>query len=238
MKFTPMIDYASPTFIKRNHFMKRFSLAVAFVAILSAFVSAQKAANDYDKGEVFVGYSSHVYVDDPCPCVSVTERGFDTSGVYNFHRYWGVKADASVTASGTVSQSFVPGFGNPTNAPVSYKQRIYVSTFTAGVQLKNNSKGGRFKPFAHALFGVGRLQSKVTDISCTTPNNCTYVPPNVVHNGFAVILGVGLDINVSKRIAVRAAQLDLSGITGSPSPSYFSGGSNDFRFAAGVVFKF
>lgn len=216
--------------------MKKIKL-ILFIAVLSCPMFAQQQ-DEYNKGEIFAGYSSHIYVDDPGPLITVTGRGFDTSGVYNFHRYWGIKADASVTASGTVSSSFVPGFGNPTNAPVSYKQKLYVSTFTAGVQLKDNSKDGRFKPFAHALFGVGRLQSKVTDISCTTPSNCSNVPPNVVHNGFAVILGAGLDINVSKHIAVRAVQLDLSGISGSPSPSYFSGGSNDLRFASGIVFRF
>ena len=218
--------------------MKKLALIFAFTIISSTFVMAQKPVDDYDKGEVFVGYSSHLYVDDPGPLINVTSRGINTSAVYNFHRYWGVKADASISFSRTVSQSFVPGVDNPTMARVSYSQQLNVSTFTVGIQLKDNEKDNRFKPFAHALAGVGRLENKVRNAVCTSVSNCSNVPPNEVSTGFALLLGGGLDIKLNHRIDIRAVQLDLSGIYGDSNAVYFRGGSNDFRFGAGVVFKF
>lgn len=216
--------------------MKKIKLFL-FVAVLSCPMFAQQQ-DEYDKGEVFVGYSSHFYVDDPGPLLSVTSRGFDAAGVYNFHRKLGIKVDVSVSASGKDSADFVPGFNNPTNSPVRYTQQLYVSTYTAGLQLKDNSKDQRFKPFAHALVGVGRLESKVTNVFCTTVSNCSNVPPNEVSTGFAMLLGAGLDIKVHRRIDIRALQLDISHISGGNNPVYFRGGSTDFRFASGIVFKF
>jgi hypothetical protein len=215
----------------------RYFLALLFVTTGVTLAYGQNRT-DYDKGEVFVGYSSHIYVDDPGPLINVTSRGIDGSGVYNFHRYFGIKFDAAVSMSPTVSRNFVPGFNNPTNAPVSYSQKLYVSTFTAGIQLKDNARDKRIKPFVHALFGAGRLENKVTNISCTTVSNCSNVPLNEVSTGFAFLLGGGLDIKLNKRIDIRVAQLDLSGISGGSNAVYFRGGSNDFRFAAGIVFKF
>jgi hypothetical protein len=123
-------------------------------------------------------------------------------------------------------------------ARVAYSQRLNVSTFTAGIQLKDNARDKRFKPFAHALFGAGRLESKVTNVVCTTVSNCSNVPPNEVSTGFAALLGGGLDIKLNRRIDIRAVQLDLSGISGGNDAVYFRGGSSDFRFGAGIVFKF
>ena len=214
----------------------KYIFALLLLSGLVAVASGQDQT-DRDKGEVFVGYASHFYVDDPGPPLSVTSRGVDVSGVYYIRRYIGIKGDVSISTSPTDSHNFVPGFGNPTQASVSYSQKLNVSTFTAGIQLKD-SKQSRFRPFAHALFGAGRLENKVTNISCTTVNNCTYVPPNETSTGFAMLLGGGLDIKISKRVDVRALQLDISSINGGKNAVYFRGGSIDFRFGAGFVFKF
>ena len=217
--------------------MKYIFIIMLLISGLVAVASGQDKT-DRDKGEIFVGYTSHFYVDDPGPPVSVTSRGVDVSGVYYLRRYIGIKGDVSISASPTASQNFVPGFGNPTNAPVSYSQKLNVSTFTAGIQLKDSAKESRFRPFAHALFGAGRQENKVTNISCTTVNNCTYVPLNETSTGFATLLGVGLDIKISKRVDVRALQIDVSSIHGGKNAVYFRGGSIDFKFGAGFVFKF
>lgn len=219
-----------------NLFMK-YIFVLLFLTVLTAMVSGQNEP-DRDKGEVFVGYTSHIYLDDPGPLINVTSRGVNVSGVYYLRRYIGIKGDAAVSASSTESTRFIPGFDNPTRAAVSYSQKIIVSTYTAGIQLKDSSRESRFRPFVHALFGAGRLENKVTNISCTTVSNCTNVPPNETSTGFALLLGGGLDIKVSKRIDVRAIQLDLSGISGGSNATYFRGGSSDLRFAAGIVFKF
>ncbi|MGH9948662.1 MAG: hypothetical protein ACRD6X_15905 [Pyrinomonadaceae bacterium] len=215
----------------------KYFVLILFFFVFSTVVSGQNQT-DRDKGEIFVGYTSHFFVDDPGPPLTVTSRGVEVAGVYYLRRYIGIKADASITTSSTASFNFVPGFDNPTNAAVSYQQKISVSTYTAGVQFKDSSRQSRFRPFAHALFGAGRLENKVTNISCTTVSNCSNVPPNETSTGFALLLGGGLDIKINKHFDVRAAQLDLSGIAGGKNAVFFRGGSNDFKFGAGIVFKF
>lgn len=76
-------------------------------------------------------------------------------------------------------------------------------------------RGERLTGFAHALFGVEHIRGG-----------------SLSETGFAMGLGGGLDINVSRRIAIRAVQVDYV-------PNRFFGEwFHDARAAAGVVIKF
>jgi hypothetical protein len=69
----------------------------------------------------------------------------------------------------------------------------------------------RFEPFVHALFGVVRQRNNVT-LSIHTETN----PSDEIltlrlrdnYSAFGAALGGGLDIRVSRHIAVRAIQVD------------------------------
>jgi len=82
------------------------------------------------------------------------------------------------------------------------------------------------RPFAHALFGGARFSVTTTvtgDISEEFSESQTK---------FAMVLGGGLDIDVSNRFAVRVIQADYL-------RTFFIERTQDtFRFSAGVVFKF
>ena len=88
----------------------------------------------------------------------------------------------------------------------------------------------RTKPvtaFAHALFGFGTLS-----LDCA---GCNFSS----NNKFAMAIGGGLDVNITRNVAIRAAQFDYVPIN--TSLNLNGGGSNYFRnsrFQAGVVFKF
>ena len=85
--------------------------------------------------------------------------------------------------------------------------------FTFGPRL--NYRSDRINAFTHFLAGGARL--KVGSTSDT---------------GFAMVLGGGVDVQVNQRIAIRVFQTDyvLERIGGVRS--------NDFRFSAGVNFRF
>lgn len=217
--------------------MKKTFLVLAIIAISTFVAAAQTAASDYTKGEFFAGYSNAFNVDDEGP-LYIIGHGVNLAGVYNVHRYIGIKADVSATTGKTTTWRFTPGFDNPTRAEVSYKQKFSTNNFTVGVQFKDNAEKTRFKPFAHVLVGVGQNKSKVTDVSCTTITNCQNVPPTETSTGFALVIGGGLDIKVSRRIDIRAVQLDLNAISPGRDATLFRGGTANFRFSTGVVFKF
>jgi hypothetical protein len=101
-------------------------------AVVNSIPAAQTTDEEYHKGEVYLGYSGAIVVDDEFGF----EGGVNVSGVYYFHRYIGAKADFSAT--------FQPISGGD--------HSLY--NLTGGVQFKDSSKSKKFKPFGHALAGV------------------------------------------------------------------------------------
>ena len=79
----------------------------------------------------------------------------------------------------------------------------------------------KFTPFAHALFG-GLHQSVATDSLATS-------------TGFTRAVGGGLDLNASRRLAVRLGQFDYEWVR---IPTQHLPSATGFRYSAGVVFKF
>ena len=200
--------------------------------IILACVSIAAAQSDYKKFELFGGYS-HNRVDtgigDADPSVSdiINERegfnGFEVSATGNLSRYFGIKGDLSghfKTKSFPIS-----------TASVDLNSRLY--NFLGGVQIKDNSTEGTFKPFAHALAGVAWARNRV-DFSngvCAAvfPSPC---PTDFTDSdtGFAAAIGGGIDIRASDRVSIRAIQVDYN------PTRLFGSTQHNFRFGVGIVF--
>jgi Outer membrane protein beta-barrel domain len=74
-------------------------------------------------------------------------------------------------------------------------------------------------PYVHALFGATRLSGSALQFSAA-------------ENAFAYALGGGVDVSTGKKVAIRLGQFDYVG-------SHFeSQNQNNFRYSAGIVFKF
>ncbi|MET0621983.1 MAG: outer membrane beta-barrel protein [Pyrinomonadaceae bacterium] len=184
--------------------MRRILTAVTLLLLLAPAALAQ---GEYNKWEFFGGYSglsfdniggdtSNPEVDDVLGEKN-TLRGFELSLTRNVHRYVGIKFDYSLhlredefslpAGSGTVDST--------------------VQNYLGGIQIKNNDKEGpRFKPFAHALFGVA-----VQKVDLDSPQLQTVFGISDFHaneTSFAMAFGGGIDIKLNKRIDVRAGQID------------------------------
>lgn len=212
--------------------MKKTFSVFLMTLIFGINIFAQKS-DDYAKKEFFAGYSSAIYVDDTA---GVVARGFNVSGVYNFTRHLGIKGDVSGTYDKTRTFSFVPGFDNPSQSEVGYKAKSSIYNYVGGIQYKNNSTKARFKPFAHAMTGVGQFRYEVRDQFCTTTSNCTNVPSSETDTGLALVFGGGLDVKVSRRVDIRLIQFDVNSIGFKRSISNRES-YNTFRFSAGIVFR-
>src|SRR5215212_3080469 len=142
----------------RGRFMVRKSglvLVSVFLGLLCASATMAQAS-DYRRFEFFAGYSHNRVdvgpvedfdTDDHLELSDVFDEregfnGFNASVVGNFSRYVGAKFDYSYH-----QKSF--DFG-PDNTMV----RLH--NILGGIQIKDNSSEGTWKPFAHALVGVGR----------------------------------------------------------------------------------
>jgi hypothetical protein len=118
-------------------------------------------------------------------------------------RRFGIKANVT---GHTKTQLFVDTFHGVAE-PNTVTERIY--NFLGGVQMKNNGKDARFKPFAHALVGAARYSRKEVVTSPVTLNN--YTNRGKVMS-FAMKLGGGIDLRVHRRIDLRLIEVNYNPI--------------------------
>jgi hypothetical protein len=216
---------------------KRLITALS-IAIISVVVASAQAVDDYKKGEFFVGYSNG-QVDTGLDSGSSLRdffrdranfNGVNASGVYNVSRYVGIKGDVSATYNNTrFSDTFVdPGTG--TTFTASFKTTNSLYNVVGGVQLKDNSREGTFKPFAHAMVGLGHVRTKVGDVVCTPVTLCPVVNDSFSDNGFTGVFGGGLDFRLNNSIQIRAIQVDYN-------PLWINSQvDHNLRIGAGIVF--
>ena len=119
--------------------------------------------------------------------------------------------------------------------------RTGLHNILGGIQVKDNSPETRWKPFAHALIGVGRTSADLTEFDNTLED--------FDDAGLAGVIGGGLDVRVSPRIDVRIFQVDYNpmhfdftdfgtaGIPGTPVlRDDLKRTLHNFRFGIGIVF--
>lgn len=214
--------------------MKKYILAACLAAISSVSAFAQTA--DYKKTEVFVGYSNNQVdtgVDSDESFGLIKEResfnGFNASGVYNVHRYFGIKADVSGAYNNKDFNFTVPGNGGVNRVSFDTNNSLY--NFLGGVQVKDNSSDARVKPFAHALVGAGHARTKVKNLVCPTGVDCAGISQTESETGLAGAFGGGIDIKLNDKIDIRAIQVDYNPI------KFDNGTQHNVRFGVGIVFK-
>ena len=202
--------------------------------IILACASIAAAQSDYKKFEFFGGYS-HNRVDtglgdeEPALADIINERegfnGFEVSATGNLSRYLGIKGDFSGHFKNKNFQ--IPGLPG---SNLDIDSRLF--NFLGGVQIKDNSTEGTFKPFAHALAGVAHARNSVdfNDVVCVAivPSPCS--PFTQSETGFAAAFGGGLDIRASDRISIRAIQVDYN------PTRLFDSTQHNFRIGVGIVF--
>jgi hypothetical protein len=202
--------------------------------IMIACASIAAAQSDYKKFEFFAGYSHNrvdtgIGDDDPDLQDIINERegfhGFELSATGNLSRYFGLKADFSGHFKNkSIQAPNIPG------SNVDVDSRLF--NFLGGVQIKDNSTEGAFKPFAHALAGVAHARNSVdfNNVFCVAifPSPCT--PFTESETGFAGAFGGGIDIRASDRISIRAIQVDYN------PTRLFDSTQHNFRFGVGILF--
>jgi hypothetical protein len=212
--------------------MKR-SFIVAGITLLSALAASATEGSQY---EVFLGYNYVRFNPNSDFIPSFNAHGGGGQFVYNFNRWLGGVVDVGAVNRGTLNTSTL-GFDST------------VLNFVAGPRVTwwNHS---RFQPFGQVLFG-GAYATTSTAVA-VIPAGSAIIPPgfNAVpgsettarvgfsNTGFAMLAGGGLDIRLSKHIAVRPIGADYYLMR---LPSAFTGNRsnrNNFRYSAGINFMF
>jgi opacity protein-like surface antigen len=200
------------------------------LVLILLFLTLSARAQETPKVEVFGGYS---FMRGDLDGISANLHGWNGSVTYNIDRVLGIKADFSghsgnktITAQVPV---VIPIIGTPfTNITFDLRPRDF--TFLFGPQVTYRKKQTVI-PFGHVLLGGVNRKVRV-------PLNATQTGATVVtfvtgsDTGFGAAIGGGLDLKVSKRVALRAFQVDylLSRVA--------SGTQHNLRLGTGLVLRF
>jgi opacity protein-like surface antigen len=197
-------------------------VVLAAMVLLPVVLMAQEAP----KAEIFGGYSLLRNSGNNL-------NGWDAQGTLNVAPHFGVTADFSgnYQTLGSVSPF--------TGTFISANQRLY--NFLVGPRV--STAAGRFSVFGHSLFGVAHSS---LGAGVTLPIIGGVSTGLTSANAFAMALGGGVDIELSRHVALRAGQLDYLYTRFSPTDAIstglfsnsLSGHQNSFRYSTGIVFRF
>jgi opacity protein-like surface antigen len=160
-------------------------------------------------------------------------NGWNAQGTMNVMPHLGITADVSGNYQTVGSLSPMSG------TFFSANQRLY--NFLVGPRL--STAFDRFSVFGHTLFGVAHSS---LGAGVTLPIIGGVSRRLTSANSFAMALGGGVDIEISRHLAIRAGQLDYLYTRFNPtdaiSTGFFSnslsGHQNSFRYSTGIVFRF
>ena len=157
--------------------------------------------------------------------------GWEGQGTFNFNRYLGVTADVSgtsVTPFGFSALGFSAGTYQRLN------NYLFGPTITANL--------GRSAVFAHALFGEAH-SSLGAGVSVPIIGGISTGLTSA--NAFAMAFGGGIDIGLTRHLAIRAVQVDYLRTQFNATDALTTGLSsslgnrqNSFRYSSGIVFRF
>ena len=193
------------------------------VFLLCAFVAG---ATDNPQMETYLGYSFVRFNPASGQIPSFNANGGNGQFVYNIYKWLGAVGDV-----GAVNQGGINGIIDTT-----------VVNFVAGPRIALHTHS-RFTPFGEVMFGgvYGTTSARVSALFpalARTPNFPVSARLNASEVVFAMMTGGGLDIKVSRSVAIRpiAADYYLTRV-----PDLLIRGTNNWhnwRLSAGVNFMF
>lgn len=183
--------------------MWRLSAVVVMIVLLCSMTYGQ----ENPRVEVFGGYQfARANTGLGIPGLNnFNLNGWNASATGYFNKYIGATADFG----GLYSTPKIMGL-------VGLNTKFHTFMFGPTARLTNPS---RLTPFAHALFGAGKLSASALGI-------------NGGETDFTWAAGGGLDAKLNNRFAVRVAQFDY--LQSRVADTH----QNNFRYSAGIVFKF
>jgi len=224
---------------------KLILMAVLFLSYTP--LTLAQGSGEYSKVEVFAGFS-HNRVDTGIDVadtdfgpINISDgrtgfNGFNVAATRNISKYIGLKFDFSAHFNrGNTGSVCVDSFPRP-GICADFSSRSALYNFLGGVQIKNNSREGRFKPFAHALVGAAHDRVNFSGAAChpfPERDLCGSFFDDLDRSdtGLAGAFGGGLDIRAGDRVDVRVFQVDYN------PARLFDLTRHNFRIGFGIVIR-
>jgi outer membrane immunogenic protein len=186
----------------------KVKLVVSALALLALFAGSSRAQEDRSKVDVFAGYSYLRFDPNVAGADSFNAHGGSASVAYNVNNWLSGVADFGAYHNGNILNSGVDG----TLSTYLFGPRVSVRRFN------------RVTPFGQVLFGVAHAGASIAGTRGSD-------------NAFAMSVGGGVDIGVSRHFAVRPFQVDYL-LTRFNEGTGDARSQNNLRVSTGVVFRF
>jgi len=201
---------------------KRFLLMVCLVLLPAVAVRAQSVP----RLEVAVGYSyMYFHTDLPQPSTHSLNGG-GISLVYNATSWLGLEAQMNGYSFGQSWSDTLHrlGYVGPAGANMF--------TYQFGPQLKKHS--GRWQPYVSTLYGVAHSGGYASALRAKGSGTYILTSGGGNSTAFAMEVGGGLDIRLSKTVQLRAAEVDYQ-LTRFGYQAY-SANQNNIKYFGGINF--
>ena len=191
----------------------------AFCAVMLIGFAAW--SQDFPRAEVAADYSYARFY--PVKSQSLSLNGGGGALVVNLNHYFGIKMDLQGYGSNTLTRTTSAG---------TLKAQGNLFTYMFGPQIKFRTP--KFQPFVQVLFGAAHTNvyanlTKACAGACTTSTS-------PAGDAFAMALGGGIDIPISKAFQFRPVEIDY--MRTRFTNQFNDSAQSNFRYSAGVNFAF
>lgn len=196
-------------------------LAKLFVFCTILLTGLAAWSQDFPRAEVAVDYTYARFY--PVQTRSLSLNGGGGALVYNLNSYFGLKMDLQGYGSNTLTQATSSG---------TLKVQGNLFTYMFGPQIKFRTP--KFQPFAQVLFGAAH-SNVYANLTTACAGSCTTsTAPS--GNAFAMALGGGIDIPITKSFQFRPVEMDY--MRTRFTNQFNNSAQSNFRYSAGVNFTF
>ena len=209
-----------------------FVVGVVGIVLLSGTVAF---AQDYAKVEVRANYSYMRFNPENSNIVSSFSLNGGGGGIAVYVNHWlGIQGELQGYGSTTSTFTFPATPNSPCPAGCAVRSSGDLFTYNVGPILKY--RGEHWEPFVETMFD-GAHANTYSNLASACQLTCpaTLTPSN---NAFDFIIGGGLDIPVSKSIAIRVAQVDFVQTRFGNDFTRGNNNQSNLRYNGGIVFRF
>lgn len=197
-----------------------------FAAILVFGTSlAAQESHPADRVNLFLGYS---YLRFSPTITGLSSRSFNGGGgavQLNFLKILGLKAEFMGYGTTTFSRTI---------GGVTHNASANMSTYLVGPVFRIPI--GRVKPFGEVLFGASHTNGYVNLHNAIVASGVV-IPNTATQNPFTLAAGGGLDLVISRHLAIRPGEFDYV-LTRYSNPLTSTNNQNNFRYCGGFILKF
>jgi hypothetical protein len=194
-------------------------------------------AQEYPRTEVSLDYSFVHFAPAQADTQNKSLNGGGGAFVYNFTNHIGVKMDLQGYNSFTDIFNIPASSSFPSGAHGAVSGNLF--TYLFGPQIKFRHQ--HMEILTEALVGAAHSNvygSAFKTICQPTATGCPGVSSSPSNNGWAVMIGGGIDFPINHVVSIRAAELDYLLTRFGNFFTEANANQNNFRYSAGVVFNF